>query len=128
MSILQEPITVGELRLPNRIVMAPLTRNRANMPGRVPNALMRDYYVQRASAGMIITEATSVDPAGGGYPSTPGIWRPSRPRAGAASSTACTPPAAASSCSSGTWAASRTRSIMTGAPRSRQAPSRQRGT
>ncbi|HEY5832280.1 MAG TPA: alkene reductase, partial [Hyphomicrobiaceae bacterium] len=76
MSILQEPITVGELRLPNRIVMAPLTRNRANMPGRVPNALMRDYYVQRASAGMIITEATSVDPAGVGYPSTPGIWSP----------------------------------------------------
>jgi hypothetical protein len=76
MSILQEPITVGELRLPNRIVMAPLTRNRATMPGRVPNALMRDYYVQRASAGMIITEATSVDPAGVGYPSTPGIWSP----------------------------------------------------
>ena len=44
------------------------------MPGRVPNALMRDYYVQRASAGLILTEATSVTPQGVGYPSTPGIW------------------------------------------------------
>jgi 2,4-dienoyl-CoA reductase-like NADH-dependent reductase (Old Yellow Enzyme family) len=54
--------------------MAPLTRNRATMPGRVPNGLMREYYVQRASAGMIVTEATSVEPMGVGYPSTPGIW------------------------------------------------------
>jgi 2,4-dienoyl-CoA reductase-like NADH-dependent reductase (Old Yellow Enzyme family) len=54
--------------------MAPLTRNRSTMPGRVPNALMRDYYVQRASAGMILTEATSVEPKGVGYPKTPGIW------------------------------------------------------
>jgi len=44
------------------------------MPGRVPNALMREYYTQRASAGLIITEATSVDPMGVGYPATPGIW------------------------------------------------------
>ena len=44
------------------------------MPGRVPNALMRDYYVQRASAGLILTEATSVTPQGVGYPHTPGIW------------------------------------------------------
>jgi 2,4-dienoyl-CoA reductase-like NADH-dependent reductase (Old Yellow Enzyme family) len=76
MSILQEPITVGELRLPNRIIMAPLTRNRANMPGRIPNGLMREYYAQRASAGMIISEATSVALMGVGYPSTPGIWSP----------------------------------------------------
>ena len=76
MSILHEPITVGELRLPNRIIMAPLTRNRSTMPGRVPNALMGQYYAQRASAGMIITEATSVDPVGVGYPSTPGVWSP----------------------------------------------------
>jgi 2,4-dienoyl-CoA reductase-like NADH-dependent reductase (Old Yellow Enzyme family) len=74
MSKLLEPLTVGELELPNRVVMAPLTRNRATMPGRVPNGLMRDYYVQRASAGMILTEATSVEPLGVGYPSTPGIW------------------------------------------------------
>ena len=74
MSKLLQPLTVGELELPNRVVMAPLTRNRASMPGRIPNALMRDYYKQRASAGMILTEATSVEPRGVGYPSTPGIW------------------------------------------------------
>ncbi len=74
MSKLFEPITIGDLRLSNRVVMAPLTRNRSTMPGRVPNELMREYYVQRASAGMIITEATSVSPAGVGYPQTPGIW------------------------------------------------------
>lgn len=74
MSKLLEPLAAGELELPNRVVMAPLTRNRATMPGRVPNGLMRDYYVQRASAGMILTEATSVEPLGVGYPSTPGIW------------------------------------------------------
>ena len=74
MPTLFDPITVGSLHLPNRIIMAPLTRNRSTMPGRVPNALMRDYYVQRASAGAIITEATSVTPEGVGYPATPGIW------------------------------------------------------
>jgi len=74
MSKLLEPLAAGEIELPNRIVMAPLTRNRSTMPGRVPNALMRDYYVQRASAGMILTEATSVEPKGVGYPKTPGIW------------------------------------------------------
>jgi 2,4-dienoyl-CoA reductase-like NADH-dependent reductase (Old Yellow Enzyme family) len=74
MPTLLEPITIGDLRLPNRILMAPLTRNRSSGAGRVPNALMRDYYVQRASAGMIVSEATSVTPMGVGYPHTPGIW------------------------------------------------------
>ncbi len=69
-----DSITVGDLRLRNRILMAPLTRNRSSGPGRVPNALMREYYVQRASAGAIFTEATSVAPMGVGYPQTPGIW------------------------------------------------------
>jgi 2,4-dienoyl-CoA reductase-like NADH-dependent reductase (Old Yellow Enzyme family) len=55
--------------------MAPLTRCRASA-GRVPNLLMRDYYVQRASAGLILSEATTVDPMGVGYPDTPGIWSP----------------------------------------------------
>src|SRR5690348_3136576 len=73
MSALFEPLLLGELRLPNRILMAPLTRCRA-VDRRIPNQLMRDYYVQRASAGVIFTEATSVDPAGVGYPHTPGIW------------------------------------------------------
>lgn len=74
MSILLEPIVIGDLRLPNRVIMAPLTRCRATGGGRVPNALMRDYYAQRASAGLILSEATCVTPMGVGYPDTPGIW------------------------------------------------------
>jgi 2,4-dienoyl-CoA reductase-like NADH-dependent reductase (Old Yellow Enzyme family) len=74
MTTLLDPLTVGALQLPNRIIMAPLTRCRADNPGRVPNLLMRDYYVQRAGASMIISEATSVTPMGVGYPDTPGIW------------------------------------------------------
>ncbi|KFX68328.1 NADH:flavin oxidoreductase [Pseudomonas taeanensis MS-3] len=73
MPTLFDPITIGELQLANRIIMAPLTRTRADA-GRVPNALMAEYYVQRASAGLIISEATAVTPMGVGYPDTPGIW------------------------------------------------------
>jgi len=73
MPTLLDPIRIGALDLPNRVLMAPLTRTRAS-EGRVPNKLMRDYYVQRASAGLILTEATSVTPMGVGYPDTPGIW------------------------------------------------------
>ncbi len=67
------PLKLGDLKIPNRVVMAPLTRCRAGET-RVPNALMKEYYVQRASAGLIITEATAVDPMSLGYPDTPGIW------------------------------------------------------
>jgi 2,4-dienoyl-CoA reductase-like NADH-dependent reductase (Old Yellow Enzyme family) len=73
MSKLFDPIQVGDLVWPNRVVMAPLTRCRAD-EGRVPNALMAEYYAQRASAGLILSEATSVTPMGVGYPDTPGIW------------------------------------------------------
>lgn len=73
MSKLFEPLQVGELHLPNRIIMAPLTRCRASA-GRVPNALMAKYYAQRASVGLILSEATSVCPMGVGYPDSPGIW------------------------------------------------------
>lgn len=72
MSDLFTPLVVGDLTLPNRIIMAPLTRCRA--ANRIPNQLMAEYYTQRASAGLIISEATSVDPMGVGYPDTPGIW------------------------------------------------------
>jgi len=72
---LLEPIQIGDLHLANRVFLAPLTRCRASA-GRVPNALMRDYYVQRASAGLILSEATAVSPMGVGYPDTPGIWSP----------------------------------------------------
>ena len=77
MSALFESLRLGELKLRNRIVMAPLTRCRA-VDARIPNALMRDYYVQRASAGLILSEATSVTPMGVGYPNTPGIWSESQ--------------------------------------------------
>lgn len=73
MSALFQPLCLGDLEIPNRIVMAPLTRCRAG-EGRVPNDLMEEYYLQRASAGLILTEATSVSPMGVGYPDTPGIW------------------------------------------------------
>ncbi len=73
---LLDPLVVGDLQLPNRVFMAPLTRCRAGGGGRVPNALMAEYYTQRASAGLILTEATSVTPMGVGYPDTPGVWSP----------------------------------------------------
>ncbi|MGP3790893.1 alkene reductase [Pseudomonas sp. B392_1p] len=73
MSTLFDPIQIGDLQLSNRVIMAPLTRCRAEA-GRVPGELMVEYYRQRASAGLILTEATSVMPMGVGYPDTPGIW------------------------------------------------------
>jgi 2,4-dienoyl-CoA reductase-like NADH-dependent reductase (Old Yellow Enzyme family) len=73
MSRLFDPLQVGALELPNRIIMAPLTRKRAGVE-RVPNAMMAEYYSQRAGAGLILSEATSVSPQGVGYWGTPGIW------------------------------------------------------
>src|SRR5271154_1913666 len=66
------PFQLGPLTLPNRVVMAPMTRNRAG-PGNVPTALNATYYAQRAGAGLIVSEATQVSPQGVGYPGTPGI-------------------------------------------------------
>src|SRR5690606_6355500 len=73
MASLFDPLQLGPLELPNRVIMAPLTRCRAG-ESRVPNALMAEYYAQRAGAGLILSEATSVSPQGVGYPDTPGIW------------------------------------------------------
>jgi 2,4-dienoyl-CoA reductase-like NADH-dependent reductase (Old Yellow Enzyme family) len=73
MPSLFDPLKLGSLTLPNRIIMAPLTRARAEA-ARVPNELMVEYYVQRATAGLIISEATSVTPMGVGYADTPGLW------------------------------------------------------
>ncbi len=73
MATLFDPLQAGDLLLPNRILMAPLTRRRAGAV-RVPNALMARYYEQRAEAGLILSEATSVTPLGVGYADTPGIW------------------------------------------------------
>jgi len=73
MPTLFDPVRIGAWALPNRIVMAPLTRSRAGAE-RIPNALMAEYYTQRASAGLIISEATAVTPNGVGYADTPGVW------------------------------------------------------
>ncbi|MGP1665567.1 MAG: oxidoreductase, partial [Rhodanobacter sp.] len=70
--LLFQPIQVGDLSLPNRVAMAPLTRNRASA-GNVPTELNATYYAQRASAGLIIAEATQISPEGQGYIATPGI-------------------------------------------------------
>lgn len=69
-----DPVRLGEIALANRVVMAPLTRNRALGPGRVPAPLAVEYYSQRADAGLIITEATQIAPLGQGYLDTPGIY------------------------------------------------------
>lgn len=68
------PVTLGSISLKNRIVMAPLTRNRAG-EGAVPQAMNVTYYEQRASAGLIVTEATPISPMGHGYPALPGIYK-----------------------------------------------------
>src|SRR5260221_3144959 len=73
MPTLNDPIRIGDLDLPNRVLMAPLTRSRAT-EDRVPTELMLEYYVQRASAGLIISEATCISPLSVGYERTPGIW------------------------------------------------------
>jgi 2,4-dienoyl-CoA reductase-like NADH-dependent reductase (Old Yellow Enzyme family) len=73
MNPLFTPLQAGDLNLPNRIIMAPLTRCRAGA-GRAPTELTAKYYAQRASAGMILSEATAVTPMSVGYPDTPGIW------------------------------------------------------
>jgi N-ethylmaleimide reductase len=73
MNPLFNPIRIGDISVANRIVMAPLTRNRAG-PGQVPTALMATYYAQRASAGLIVAEATQISQAGQGYRDTPGIY------------------------------------------------------
>ena len=76
MTTLFSPLQIGSLTLANRVVMAPLTRNRA--PGALPTALMATYYTQRADpkngAGLIVSEATAISHQGQGYSDVPGIW------------------------------------------------------
>jgi N-ethylmaleimide reductase len=71
---LYDSITIGDLPLANRVVMAPLTRNRAQQPGDIPHDLNAEYYAQRAGAGLIITEASQISPEAKGYIATPGIY------------------------------------------------------
>jgi len=73
MPTLLDPIQVGDLQLPNRVLMAPLTRLRGT-PDHIPTPIIAEYYAQRASAGLIISEGIPVDPLGVGYANVPGIW------------------------------------------------------
>src|ERR1700733_13357892 len=73
MTSLFDPITLGAIAAPNRIMMAPLTRGRATR-SHVPTPLMGEYYSQRASAGLIISEATGISQQGLGWPGAPGLW------------------------------------------------------
>jgi len=73
MNPLLTPLRAGDLDLPNRVLMAPLTRARATQPGDIPNALNAEHYAQRAGAGLIISEASQISPQGKGYAFTPGI-------------------------------------------------------
>ena len=73
-SPLFRPLQLGPLQLPNRVVMAPMTRARSSQPGDIPNALMADYYAQQAGAGRIVSEASQVSRQGQGYSFTPGIY------------------------------------------------------
>jgi N-ethylmaleimide reductase len=73
MSDLFDPIRLGAIEAPNRVLMAPLTRGRAGRDG-VPTAIMAEYYAQRASAGLIISEATGISRLGLGWPFAPGLW------------------------------------------------------
>jgi N-ethylmaleimide reductase len=68
-----DDLTIGAVTAPNRVLMAPLTRMRAPAPEHLPNDLMREYYAQRASAGLVISEGTQISPEGQGYADTPGI-------------------------------------------------------
>ena len=71
-SVLFSPVRLGRYELPNRIVMAPMTRDRT--PGQIPNALNARYYAQRATAGLIVTEGTAPDALGLGYIDIPGLY------------------------------------------------------
>jgi len=70
---LLEPLKLGALELPNRVIMAPLTRLRGTVD-HLPTPIMADYYRQRATAGLIISEGTPIAPLGVGYPNVPGLW------------------------------------------------------
>ena len=105
MANLFDPVQLGSLVLANRVFMAPLTRTRADADG-VPSKLAATYYSQRASAGLIVTEATQISPMGKGYMNTPGIHSPNRCKGGAESLNPFTRAEAESSFSCGTSAKS----------------------
>jgi hypothetical protein len=99
---LLQPLQIGPLTLPNRVFMAPLTRLRSLEPGDVPTALMAEYYRQRASAGLIITEATQISFQAKGYSGSPGIHSAEQIAAWRTSTKPSMPMAATAPCRCGT--------------------------
>ena len=78
---LLQPIRLGAIEAPNRVLMAPLTRGRSD-PGSIPNAMMAEYYRQRAGSGLILSEATGISVEGLGWPAAQASGMPSRSKAG----------------------------------------------
>lgn len=111
-----DPYILGSLKLSNRIVMAPLTRNRAG-PGLVPSEYAAAYYSQRASAGLIITEATQISADAQGYQDTPGLYTQPQIDGWRKVTDAVHAKGGESSSSCGTWAASHTSTCALVAPR-----------
>ena len=106
--VLFSPTRLGAIHLANRIVMAPLTRMRSG-PSHVPAAMNAEYYVQRSSAGLILTEGTAISPQAHGYPNAPGIYTPDQIGGCAGSPMPSTRAAVGSSCKSRTTDGTRTR-------------------
>lgn len=102
-----QPLKLGEITLPNRILLAPLTRTRADA-GHMPNALMAEYYSQRATGGLLITECTMVAPGTSAFINEPGIYSEAQIAAWKMVTGPCTPRVGAFSCRSGTPVAPRT--------------------
>jgi len=80
MTTLFDPFQLGDLELPNRLVMAPMTRSRASIDG-IPTALMAEYYAQRASAGLLVSEAVNISPMSNPFERAPGLWTPAQTNA-----------------------------------------------
>lgn len=76
MTSLFDNLKLGDITLNNRIIMAPLTRMRSQQPGDIPGVMNAEYYAERATAGLIISEATQISQQAKGYPGTPGIYTP----------------------------------------------------
>jgi N-ethylmaleimide reductase len=87
-----QPLALGPYTLAHRVAMAPLTRSRAGQPGDVPTPMNAEYYRQRASAALIITEATQISRQAQGYAWTPGIYSPEQVRRGVTSARRCMRP------------------------------------
>lgn len=125
MPSLFDPIRLGAIAAPNRIIMAPLTRGRATRE-HVPTPLMAEYYAQRAGAGLIISEATGISQQGLGWPYAPGLWNAEQVAAWRPVTTAVHEAGGALRPSFGTWGSWCTRTSWAVSSRSPRRPPRRR--